>query len=90
MAKKGSKKAGALPKSKQARAYLRKTSANRVARNKARRQALKKGIVKKGDGKVINHKNPLSKGGSKSGATNVQSKKSSAAEGGRLRSRRRK
>lgn len=36
----------------------------RVARNKARREAIDAGIVKKGDGKQIDHKVPLSKGGS--------------------------
>src|SRR5512139_2908124 len=36
----------------------------RVLRNKARAEALDKGIVHKGDGKQIDHKVPLSKGGS--------------------------
>ena len=36
----------------------------RVLRNKARAEALDKGIVHKGDGKQIDHKIPLSKGGS--------------------------
>lgn len=36
----------------------------RVARNKARRQAIREGRVKKGDGKEIDHIVPLSKGGS--------------------------
>jgi hypothetical protein len=35
----------------------------RVARNKARREAIKAGRVKKGDGKDIDHIIPLSKGG---------------------------
>lgn len=35
----------------------------RVARNKARREAIKEGRVKKGDGKEIDHIIPLSKGG---------------------------
>lgn len=38
--------------------------AKRVARNKARREAIKAGRVKKGDGKEIDHIIPLSKGGS--------------------------
>jgi len=38
--------------------------ANRVARNKARREALKKGRVRLGDKKDIDHIKPLSKGGS--------------------------
>lgn len=37
---------------------------NRALRNKARRVATKEGRVKKGDGKEIDHKRPLSKGGS--------------------------
>ena len=35
----------------------------RVARNKARREAIKAGTVQKGDGKEIDHIVPLSKGG---------------------------
>lgn len=38
----------------------------RVKRNAARREALADGTVKKGDGKQIDHKVPLSKGGSNS------------------------
>jgi 5-methylcytosine-specific restriction endonuclease McrA len=40
----------------------------RVIRNRNRAEGLKKGIVHKGDGKEIDHKVPLSKGGSASGA----------------------
>ena len=36
----------------------------RVARNKARREALREGTVKKGDGKEIDHKRMLDEGGS--------------------------
>lgn len=39
---------------------------NRAKRNTARRRAMKEGKVKKGDGKDIDHKKPLSKGGSNS------------------------
>lgn len=39
---------------------------NRAERNTARRQATKAGVVSKGDGKDIDHKKPLSKGGSNS------------------------
>ncbi len=38
----------------------------RAMRNKARRQAIKEGKVKKGDGKDIDHKKPLRNGGSNS------------------------
>ena len=40
--------------------------ANRVKRNKARREALREGRVHKGDGKEIDHKQPLIDGGSNS------------------------
>ena len=43
--------------------YNRKTQDDRVKRTSARRQALREGIVHKGDGKEIDHKVPLSKGG---------------------------
>lgn len=36
----------------------------RVARNKARREAIREGTVKKGDGKEIDHKKMLDQGGS--------------------------
>ena len=49
--------------------------AMRVARNKARREAIKEGRVKKGDGKEIDHIVPLSKGGSNGkGNTRIRSK----------------
>ncbi len=35
----------------------------RAARNKARRMLMKEGVVSKGDGKDVDHKQPLSKGG---------------------------
>lgn len=38
----------------------------RVARNKARRMMEREGLVSKGDGKHVDHKKPLSKGGSNS------------------------
>ncbi len=38
--------------------------AKRVARNKARREAIRDGVVKKGDGKDIDHKKMLDAGGS--------------------------
>lgn len=40
--------------------------AKRVMRNKARRDALEAGLVRKGDNKQVDHKVPLSKGGSNS------------------------
>lgn len=41
-----------------------KQIAKRVAMNKARREAMREGRVKKGDGKEVDHIIPLSKGGS--------------------------
>ena len=41
---------------------------NRSDRNKARRAAASEGKVTKGDGKEVDHKKPLSKGGSNSKA----------------------
>lgn len=49
----------------------------RVANNKARREAIKDGRAKKGDGKDVHHVKPLDKGGStKKSNTRVVSKKS--------------
>lgn len=48
----------------------------RAARNKARRQMLAKGKVTKGDGKDVDHKKPLSKGGSTS-SSNLRVKSAS-------------
>ena len=42
--------------------------AKRVARNRARREAIRNGDVKKGDGKEIDHKRMLDQGGSKDGS----------------------
>jgi hypothetical protein len=59
-------------------AYNKKPSVQkkRVANNKARRHALAKGTVKKGDGKDVDHKKPLAKGGSATDAnTRVVSQK---------------
>ncbi len=50
--------------------------AKRVAQNKARRHAIAKGKAKKGDGKDVDHKKPLGKGGSdKDSNTRVVSRK---------------
>lgn len=38
----------------------------RSMRNQARQELMKEGLVKKGDGKHVDHKNPLSKGGGNS------------------------
>lgn len=44
---------------------------NRSLRNKARADAASKGLVKKGDGKDVDHKVPLDRGGSND-ATNLR------------------
>ena len=49
--------------------------AKRVARNKARREAIRDGRVTKGDGKEVDHIIPLSKGGSNTKAnTRIRTK----------------
>jgi hypothetical protein len=48
----------------------------RAQRNAARREAIRDGRAKKGDGKDVHHKKPLRKGGSNSkGNTTVTSRK---------------
>jgi 5-methylcytosine-specific restriction endonuclease McrA len=60
----------------------------RAIRNNARREALREGKAKKGDGTVIHHKKPLSKGGSNAKSNRViQSRSASNKEGGRLQPR---
>ena len=66
MAKHGERKANAKPASVKKRAFNAKPEQkkNRAARNKARRQAIKSGAVRKGDGKDVGHKRGLGEGGS--------------------------
>ncbi|QDP52415.1 MAG: hypothetical protein Unbinned96contig1001_32 [Prokaryotic dsDNA virus sp.] len=93
MAKKGETKSNAKPASKQKRAYnsTEKAKKERAARNKARRQALAKGIVKKGDDKDIDHKEPLRKGGStEKSNTRVRSAKANRADNGSYKGMKRK
>lgn len=61
---------------------------DRVARNRARRQAIARGDSKVGDGTVEHHVKPLSKGGSRKGKTVGQSRTASNKEGGRLHAKR--
>lgn len=58
---------------------------DRVARNRARREAIREGRAKVGDGTVMNHVKPLSQGGSRNGKVEKQSREASNREGGRLR-----
>ena len=61
--------------------------ANRSSRNKARREAIKKGRARKGDGMDVHHVRPIAKGGSRSGLTMVvpKSKNRSFPRTGRAR-----
>ena len=57
----------------------------RAKRNKARRELMREGKVSKGDGKVVDHKQPLTKGGSTARSNlRVQSAKASHSQGGKL------
>lgn len=62
----------------------KKQKLQRAARNKARSEAVKAGKVSKGDGKDIDHKIPLNKGGSKAKSnTRVQSASKNRSNGGK-------
>lgn len=84
MAMKGQKQSAA---EKKAKAKFQKKPSEvkkRVARNKARRHAIKDGRVKKGDGKDIDHKKKLSQGGSNSKSnTRVRSASANRRDNGR-------
>ena len=56
---------------------------NRVKRNKAREECIASGKCKKGDGKHVDHKKPLSKGGSnKKSNRRVQSASKNSSRNG--------
>jgi 5-methylcytosine-specific restriction endonuclease McrA len=55
----------------------KKQKKNRAKRNAARKTLTEQGLVRKGDGKDVDHKKPLSKGGS-NGSGNLSVKKASA------------
>lgn len=87
MPAKGDIKRDAKPRTKRDRAYdaspARKKA--RAARNKARRKAMREGRVSKGDGKHVDHKKPLAKGGSTSTSnTRVRSARSNTSAGGKI------
>jgi len=87
MAKKGQLKKGAKKESIRKRKQNSKPAAkkDRAARNKARREAIKKGKVKKGDNQDVDHKVPLSKGGSRSTSnTRVVSRNKNRKSGGAI------
>lgn len=90
MPKKGDIKKNAKPRTIRDREYdaspARKKA--RAARNKARREAMREGRVRKGDGKDVDHTVPLSKGGSTSSSnTRVRSSKSNRSAGGKMNSK---
>lgn len=94
MPTKGAYKKGANARSVRQRDYQGspEQKKNRAARNKARREAMRDGKVRKGDGKDIDHKVPLSKGGSTSSSnTRVRDKasnrKAGSSMGGKARAR---
>lgn len=94
MPKKGYIKKNAKPRTVRERAYdsTPERKKARAERNRKRNEALKKGRVKKGDGKVVNHKKKISKGLSKAknGGTSIHTAKQSSAEGGRTSKGKRK
>jgi len=56
-----------------------------IARKQARRDAVKAGKVRTGDGKDLDHKKPLSKGGSnKASNTQAKSVSKNRSEGGKM------
>ena len=58
---------------------------DRAMRNKARREMMREGRVEKGDGKVVDHKRPLSRGGGVDRSNyRVHSDKASDRQGGNL------
>ena len=61
---------------------------NRAARNKANAVAKKKGLIKKGDGREVDHIRALAKGGSKgTGNTRVVARSKNRAGGGAISKR---
>jgi len=85
MAKKGETSSASSKRSKQQRAYngTAEQKKKRAMRNKARRQALKKGTVSKGDNKEIDHKKPLRAGGSNAPSNRrVRAKSANRADNG--------
>ena len=93
MAGDGKKSATATKRSKQQRAYnsTPKAKKERAMRNQARREAIKKGRVSKGDGKDIDHKKPVRNGGTNSkGNTRVRPSKANKADNGSYKGMKRK
>ncbi len=93
MPKKGEFKKNAKPRTVKERAYdgSPRRKKDRAARNKARNEAKKKGLVRKGDGKDVGHKRALASGGSRGTKnTKIVSASKNRAEGAKIRERKRK
>jgi len=87
MPKKGQFKSGAKADSVRQRKYnsQEEQKKNRAARNTARRQAMKEGKVRKGDGKDVDHKKQMMEGGTNHKSNRrVTSASSNRSRGGRL------
>lgn len=87
MPAKGQLKKNAKKETVRERDYDRKPEVKkrRALRNKARREAIREGRVRKGDGKDIDHKKPLSQGGSGSKSnTRVRDSRSNRNHGASL------
>ena len=85
MAKRGETKKGATADSIRQRAYNSRPDQKkkRAQRNAARRKLEKKGVVRKGDGKDVDHKRKLMNGGSNSDSNlRVKSRSSNRADNG--------
>lgn len=69
----------------------KKAVEQRSTRNKARRKLEAEGRVSKGDGKEVNHKRPLSSGGTNSSKNlQVTSRKKNRQDGAKIANRRKK
>ena len=93
MPKHGQLKSTATKRSKQQRAFNSKPEQKkkRAMRNKARRQAIREGRVKKGDGKDIDHKRPLRNGGSNAKSNQrVRSRRANRSDNGGTGGRKKK
>ena len=84
MALKGQKMSAAEAKAKKKYNAKPSSKKDRAARNKARAEAIKDGRAKKGDGKDIDHKKKLKKGGSNAKSnTRVRNRSANRKDNGR-------
>lgn len=93
MPAKGQYKKNASKRSKQQRAYNSKPEQkkNRAKRNAARRKMVAAGKARKGDGKDVEHKRPIRKGGGNGkGNLSMRSKSANRADNGGTGGRKKK